>query len=85
MAAENNLTPHLDQRRRIYGIEFEGIAGADYVDLDMAATGRDLAAFQAQVDSVRGQGYELIASQPGLALLRRPVASPAQAKRTAMK
>ena len=71
LAAENNLTPHLDQRRRIYGIEFEGIAGADYVALDMAATHRDPAAFQAQVDSVRRQGYELIAMKPGLALLRR--------------
>lgn len=71
VAAENDLTPHLDQRRRIYGIEYEGLAQAEYVALDMAATDHDPAAFKAQVEAVRAQGYEVIASQSGLALLRR--------------
>ena len=71
VAAENDLTPHLDQRQRVYGIEYEGLADADYVALDMAATSHDPAAFGAQLESVRGQGYEVIATQPGLALLRR--------------
>jgi uncharacterized membrane protein len=69
VAAENNLTPHLSHRTLIFDLEYEGTAGADYVVLDYAATGRDARRFAQQVGGVVAQGYRLLASGPGLALL----------------
>jgi uncharacterized membrane protein len=71
VAAENDLTPHLSHRRYIYALEFENASGADYVALDFAATNRDLTAFNRQVDSFTSQGYQLVATHTGLALLKR--------------
>ncbi len=71
VAAENNLTPHLSQRRYIYNIEFEGIQKADYLALDEASLSRNRAAFDDQVRTLEAQGYREIASGDGLAILQR--------------
>lgn len=71
VAAENNLTPHLSQRQRIYNIEYEGIHNADYVALDEAALRHNPAAFAAQVSELESQGYRQIAGGDGLALMQR--------------
>ncbi|HYM50710.1 MAG TPA: DUF2079 domain-containing protein, partial [Candidatus Limnocylindrales bacterium] len=71
VAAENNLTPHLSQRRRIYGLEYEAFSNADYLALDFAALHRDPVAFEHQVDAYIALGYRVIARQTGLALLER--------------
>jgi uncharacterized membrane protein len=71
VAAENDLTPHLDQRERIYGLEYEPLSGAEYVALDDAALGHDPSRLESQVEAIRAQGYQVVASGPGLALLRR--------------
>ena len=71
VAAENNLTPHLSHRRLIYDIEFEGVQHADYLALDDASIGRNAQAFQQQVDQFVSQGYRVIATGDGLALLQR--------------
>lgn len=71
VSAENDLTPHLSQRVRVYTFEYQGTQGADYVALDDAATDHDPARFQAQVAAVEGQGYEVVARGDGLALLER--------------
>jgi uncharacterized membrane protein len=71
VAAENNLTPHLSQRRYIYNIEFEGIQNADYLALDDASLNRSRAAFDDQVRTLTAQGYQEIASGDGLAILQR--------------
>jgi uncharacterized membrane protein len=76
VSAENNLTPHLSQRFRVYTLEYEGTQNADYVALDEAATGHDPARFRAQVAWAQAQGYEVVASGDGLALLRRVAPSP---------
>ena len=71
VAAENNLTPHLSHRRLIYDIEFEGAQHADYLALDDASSGRNAQAFQQQVDQYVTQGYRVIATGDGLAILQR--------------
>jgi hypothetical protein len=71
VAAENNLTPHLSQRRYIYDIEYEGVQGADYVALDEAALKHNAATFAEQVRELESQGYRQIATGDGLALLQR--------------
>jgi uncharacterized membrane protein len=72
VAAENDLTPHLSQRRFIYDIEYEGQQQADYVALDVAGVpGRSQEAFEQQIAAYESHGYRLIASGPGLALLQR--------------
>jgi hypothetical protein len=71
VAAENNLTPHLSQRRYIYNLEFEGFQNADYLALDEAALGRNRAAFDAQVKALEAAGYREIATGDGLAILQR--------------
>jgi uncharacterized membrane protein len=71
VAAENNLTPHLSHRRYIFDIEFEGPQRADYLALDFASLGRNRAEFAAQVTFLEHQGYTVVASGDGLALLKR--------------
>src|SRR5216683_1930313 len=70
VGAENNLTPHLSHRRFIYNLEFEGANNAEYVALDDAALGRNLAAFQQQIASFEAIGYRTIATGDGLALMQ---------------
>ncbi len=72
VAAENNLTPHLSHRRFIYNLEFEGAAGATYVALDSAGVGHSRQLFARQRDDFLAQGYRLVASGDGLALLQKP-------------
>lgn len=71
VAAENNLTPHLSQRRYIYNIEYEGTRNADYLALDDASLGRNRSAFDDQVRAMEALGYREIATGDGLAILRR--------------
>ncbi len=71
VASENNVTPHVTQRRFVYDREFEGDAGARYLVLDYAATGRDLARHQAEITAAEQNGYRVIATAYGLALLER--------------
>jgi uncharacterized membrane protein len=71
VAAENNLTPHLSQRRLIYNLEYEGPQDAEYLALDNAALGRNAAAFQDQIAKFEAMGYRTIATGDGLALLQR--------------
>ena len=71
VAAENDLTPHLSNRRFIYDIEYEGLQPARFVALDIAATGHNRVAFQEQVSKVMAAGYIVVASGDGLALLER--------------
>jgi len=71
VAAENNLTPHLSQRRYIYNLEFEGPENAQYLALDDAALGRSAAALQQQIAAFEAQGYRTIATGEGLALMQR--------------
>jgi uncharacterized membrane protein len=72
VASENNLTPHLSQRRYIYNLEFEGPHDAEYLALDDAALGRSAAALQQQIATFESQGYRTIATGDGLALMQRP-------------
>jgi uncharacterized membrane protein len=71
VAAENNLTPHLSQRRYIYNLEFEGSENAQYLALDDAALDRNPAALQQQIAGFEAQGYRTIATGNGLALMQR--------------
>jgi uncharacterized membrane protein len=71
VAAENNLTPHLSQRRLIYNLEYEGPENAEYLALDDASLGRSAAALQQQIASFESQGYHVIATGDGLALMQR--------------
>lgn len=71
VSAENNLTPHLTHRRYVYTLEYQGTQRADYVALDYAAVQRDQNKFQAQVNSIQAQGYRVVGSGEGLALLKR--------------
>jgi uncharacterized membrane protein len=71
VASENNLTPHISQRRYVYTIEYEGTQGADYVVLDYAATGYNLDRFCAQLQGVQLEGYNEVASGLGLSLMKR--------------
>src|SRR5712691_730859 len=71
VAAENNLTPRLSQRRYIYNLEFEGPENAQYLALDDAALGRSAAALQQQIAAFEAQGYRTIATGDGLALMQR--------------
>ena len=77
VSAENDLTPHLSQRVRVYTFEYQGAEDADYVALDDAATGHDPARFQAQVAAVEARGYEVVARGDGLVLLERARPRPA--------
>ncbi|HVC99890.1 MAG TPA: hypothetical protein VNG93_01920 [Candidatus Dormibacteraeota bacterium] len=45
--------------------------GADYVVLDYAADHRDRALHEARLARVEAQGYDLVGSGPGLALLEK--------------
>ncbi len=72
VASENNLTPHLTHRRFIYNLEFEGAQGASYVALDFAGVGRSRDLFARQRDELLTQGYRLVATGDGLALLQKP-------------
>jgi hypothetical protein len=72
VAAENNLTPHLSQRRFIYNLEFEGPYDAEYLALDDASLGRSSQALQQQIAAFEAQGYRTIATGDGLALMQRP-------------
>jgi hypothetical protein len=72
VAAENNLTPHLSQRRYIYNLEFEGPEDAQYLALDDAALRHSAAALQQQIAAFEAQGYRTIATGDGLALMQRP-------------
>ena len=69
VAAENNLTPHLSQRRFIYNLEYEGPENAEYLALDYAALGRNAAALQRQIATMESLGYRTIATGDGLALM----------------
>jgi uncharacterized membrane protein len=71
VAAENNLTPHLSQRRYIYNLEFEGPENAQYLALDDAALDRSAAVLQRQIAGFEAQGYRTIATGDGLALMQR--------------
>jgi uncharacterized membrane protein len=71
VAAENNLTPHLSQRRYIYNLEFEGPENAQYLALDDAALDRSAARLQQQIAGFEAQGYRTIATGDGLALMQR--------------
>jgi uncharacterized membrane protein len=71
VAAENNLTPHLSQRRYIYNLEFEGPENAQYLALDEAALDRSAAVLQQQIAGFEAQGYRTIATGDGLALMQR--------------
>lgn len=72
VAAENDLTPHLSNRRFVFDIEYEGLQSARFVALDIAATVHNPVAFEEQVRKVKEAGYVEIASSPGLALLEKP-------------
>jgi uncharacterized membrane protein len=69
VAAENNLTSHLSERPFIITLEFQSAATADYVALDYAGVGYDRRHFGQQIASFQAQGYQLVASGDGLALL----------------
>lgn len=69
IASENNLTSHLSERRFIIALEFQSTATADYVALDYAGVGYDRRHFGQQIASFQAQGYQLVASGDGLALL----------------
>ena len=71
VGAENNLTPHLSQRRYIYNLEFEGPYDAEYLALDDASLGGNSAALQQQIVAFEAQGYRTIATGDGLALMVR--------------
>jgi uncharacterized membrane protein len=71
VAAENNLTPHLSQRRFIYNLEFQGPEDAQYLALDDASLGRSAAALQQQIAGFEALGYRTIATGDGLALMQR--------------
>jgi uncharacterized membrane protein len=71
VAAENNLTPHLSQRRYIYNLEYEGPEDAQYLALDDAALDRSVARLQQQIAGFEAQGYRTIATGEGLALMER--------------
>jgi uncharacterized membrane protein len=71
VGAENNLTPHLSQRRFIYNLEYEGPEDAQYLALDVAALGRNVAALQQQIARYEALGYRVIATGDGLALMQR--------------
>lgn len=71
VAAENDLTPHLSNRRFLYDIEYEGLRPARFIALDMAATGRNRAAFDQQIQTVTAAGYTELASGDGLALFEK--------------
>jgi uncharacterized membrane protein len=71
VAAQDGFTSHLAERRRIYSIGYQSIENADYVVLDYASDGYSLDRHLARIASVEALGYRLVASGPGLALLRR--------------
>ena len=71
VAAENNLTPHVSQRRFIYNLEFEGPHDAEYLALDDAALARNAAAFEQQIAAFEALGYRTIATGDGLALMSK--------------
>jgi uncharacterized membrane protein len=71
VSAENGFPSQLSERRHIYDYSFEGVQDAQWVVLDYAGTGYDLAAFRAQVATVKAQGYDEVASGYGLSLLRK--------------
>jgi uncharacterized membrane protein len=71
VAAENNLTPHLSQRRFIYNLEFEGPQNAEFLALDDAALGHSPAALLQQIATFESLGYTVIATGDGLALMKR--------------
>jgi uncharacterized membrane protein len=71
VASQDGLTAQLAERRRIYAIGYEGIEGADFVLLDYAAEHGNVAAHQALLAEVEAQGYDLVGSGSGLALLEK--------------
>jgi hypothetical protein len=71
VSAENGFPSQLAERRFIYDYVREGVQGADWVVLDYKGAGYDMAKFEAQVAAVEADGYRLVASGYGLALLRK--------------
>ena len=71
VSAENGFPSHLSERRYIYDFQFEGVQDAEWVVLDSEGVNYDIAAFDAQVASVKSAGYDEVASAYGLALLRK--------------
>ncbi len=71
VASQDGVTSHIAERRRLYSINYEGVAGADYVVLDVASDGHDIRAHLARVASLEAEGYVELAEGPGLALLRK--------------
>jgi len=71
VSAEDNLTPHLSHRRFIYDMEFEGPQHAEFLALDVASLARNPQAFRQQIETFVSQGYRVIATGDGLAILQR--------------
>jgi hypothetical protein len=71
VSAENGFPSQLAERRYIYDYVRENVQGAYWVVLDYKGAGYDLAKFDAQVAAVEADGYRLVASGYGLALLRK--------------
>jgi len=71
VASQDGLTAQLAERWFIYSIGYQGVNGADYVVLDYAADHRDRALHEARLARVEAQGYDLVGSGPGLALLEK--------------
>jgi uncharacterized membrane protein len=78
VAADNNLTPQLSQRRLVFDLEYESTNRAEYVALDYAAEKRDRSRFQRHLAAVEAQGYRPVAYGDGLALLVRSDVPPAR-------
>jgi uncharacterized membrane protein len=71
VSAENGFPSHLSERRFIYDYGFEGVQDAEWVVLDYEGTNYNIAAFDAQVASVEGAGYDQVATGYGLSLLHK--------------
>jgi uncharacterized membrane protein len=71
VSAENGVPSHLSERRYIYDYGYEGVQDAQWVVLDYYGTLYDLRAFDRQVAYVESLGYAEVASDYGLALLRK--------------
>jgi uncharacterized membrane protein len=73
VASRDYVATQIAQRRLNYQLNGIDSCGAEYVILDYAApsVNRDEPRHRAEVDTLRAQGYDEIASGPGLSVLRR--------------
>jgi uncharacterized membrane protein len=75
VSAQNGFPSQLSERQYIYDYSFEGVVDAQWVVLDYAALGHSQALFDEEVAKVEAEGYVLVASGEGLALLTNTRAS----------